>query len=183
VPLLGNVARQPLEEVWNGDIQRSLRIGLVRREPAPCCRGCQHIRKVEDPSEIRRLLGGRAIPAERGPLPSTLRPLRPGSRAAGAPVAAEPHAQAPRLSWPAVAEAEGYEVEISADGYRSLLFTTTWHGIQLGEPAFELPEWAWRRAPVAQELAWRALAILPDHKEVVGTGAFAKLGPEPVRRT
>lgn len=177
VPELGSIARQPLEEVWNGEIQRTLRLGLVCREPAPCCRGCQHIRKVEDRSEIRRLLGGRAIPHERGPLPVALRPLRASAHAIAAPpMRSEHHAEAPRLAWPALAGAEGYEVEVSTDGYRTLLFTTAWHGIELDEPAFELPEWAWRLAPKAQDLAWRALAILPDHKEVVGAGAFAKLG-------
>jgi hypothetical protein len=72
------------------------------------------------------------------------------------------------------AGAEGYQVHLSVDGFRRLAFSTAWHGIDLTEPRFELPGWAWTLAPVGPPIHWRALALLPRERRVVAGGGFRR---------
>ncbi|MHC4515622.1 MAG: SPASM domain-containing protein, partial [Planctomycetota bacterium] len=176
VPGLGNLVTRGLEEIWNGDLERSMRIGLVRQEPAPCCRGCQHIREVTDPAEVRRLLQGKTVPDQSPLLPSALRPVTAGATVETQEL--QTFVDTPVLAWQGHADTAGYEVEMSLDGFRTLLFSTLWHDLQLAEPRFQIPEWAWVLAPVDETIHWRALAVLPEERRVTARGTFRRRGGE-----
>ncbi len=176
VPALGNLLTRGLDEIWNGVLQRSMRIGLVRKQPVPCCRGCQHIREVKEPEEVRELLQGRQVPEQSPALPPALRPVRDV-----APIevqGSQVFVDVPVLSWRGHGEAEGYEVEMSQDDFRTLLFSTLWHDTRLAEPRYQVPEWAWQLAPTDQTIHWRALALLPDERRVLARGSFRRHIPE-----
>jgi len=172
VPGLGNLVSRGLEEIWNGDLERSMRIGLVRKQPAPCCRGCQHIREVKDPGEVRRLLGGRTVPEESPLLPSALRPVTESAAVESQEL--QVFVDTPVLQWQGDDETVCYEVEMSQDGFRTLLFSTLWHDIQLAEPRFQIPQWAWDLAPVDETIHWRALALLSGERRVTARGTFRR---------
>ena len=176
-PMVGSLKRSSLLELWNGPIYRTMRLGLAMGEPAPVCRGCEHVREVGDPAEVARLVGGRPLPAPGTlALPPVLRPVVHVETAPRFGTEVEPLAvdAAPRLAWPAHPGAQGYEVEFSLDGFRNLILSTAWHGIPVTEPTFTLPDWAWDQAPAGRPVTWRALALLPEERPVAARGALLR---------
>ena len=65
VPDVADFRKGDLETIWDNEAYRAMRIGLVRKEPVPVCKGCQHIQQATDPAEIERLLQGRSLPRAR----------------------------------------------------------------------------------------------------------------------
>jgi hypothetical protein len=63
---------------------------------------------------------------------------------------------------------------MSMDGFHSVPFATTRHGVRVESPAFAVPEWIWDQAPIDTTIHWRALAVLPESRLQVGTGALVK---------
>lgn len=170
-PVIGNMNRQRFDEIWNDPVYRTMRARLVRKDPVPICRGCQHIRELTDPDEISRALQGRATPDAKAfaDLPATLDPfkvrlLSPTSATDLPPV----------LTWDAARGARGYEVELSVDRFATLAFASSWHGPLLSDNRFEVPEWAWQQAPRDRPIFWRAVAWLPQTKLEVGLGVLQR---------
>ncbi len=177
-PLVGSLRSASVEELWNGPIYRAMRLGLALGEPAPVCRGCQNLREVTDPREIARLLRGRPVAGSRLPaLPPALRPIIPMPDAPAYGTAIEPVAahEPPRLSWPAVPGAEGYEVEFSLDDFRNIEVSTAWHGFEVPKAELALPAWVWVQAPLGRPVSWRALALCPADRRVAARGALVRL--------
>jgi MoaA/NifB/PqqE/SkfB family radical SAM enzyme len=178
-PLVGSLRASGVDELWNGAVYRAMRLGLALGEPAPVCRGCQNLRSVEDPAEIARLLRGRSLAGARlPPLPPSLRPIRPEPRAPAYGTRVEPVlvSAPPRLAWPAVEGADGYEVEFSLDDFRNVLVSTAWVGFRIPRPEVEVPEWAWTQAPSGRAIAWRALALCAAERPVAARGVLVRAG-------
>jgi radical SAM protein with 4Fe4S-binding SPASM domain len=87
VPVTGNLLQQPFEQVWNNDAHRVMRQRMVAKKPVTACRGCMHIKKIDDPAEIGRLLQGRRVPRadEFEALPAVLDPRRQPRHRSGTP--------------------------------------------------------------------------------------------------
>lgn len=175
VPLLGDLTTQPLEDVWNGEIERAMRIGMAQKQPAECCRGCQHIRQIDDREEIAAHLGGRPLPEELVAMPPELRVVT--DLPAKYPEDADPEFDAPTLAWDPVEGCEGYVVQVSMDGFRNVAFSTDWHGIALHEESYRVPDWAWAAADEGKLLHWQCLAVLPHERSVAGYGALRRGAP------
>jgi radical SAM protein with 4Fe4S-binding SPASM domain len=167
VPTLGNVEEQPFDELWNNENYRVMRQRLVAKLPAPSCKGCMHIREIEDPVEIDRLLQGKAIPRadELLELTAALDPACQRRRRAGDP---------PVLVWDAVTGARSYVVEFSLDRFTSVLFSTDAAdgGPAIRESRYRVPLWAWWEAPADREIFYRVLAKLPDGTVEVSQGSI-----------
>jgi hypothetical protein len=175
VPTLGSLRKQSFEEIWDGPVYRAMRVGLACKDPAPCCRGCQHINEVQDPVAIDRYLAGTELPVQRLPWPDALKPVvKPLGGMDAAATAWVRSARPPLLAWERHPDAAHYEVEMSMDGFHSVPFATTRHGLQVESPAFAVPVWIWDQAPVETAIYWRALAVLPESRLQVGTGALVK---------
>ncbi len=155
-PFLGNVLRDDFARIWNGPVYRTMRAGVAIQEPVAFCKGCQYLRVVTDPAEIRRRLGGRALPR-----PEDVEHFEPV--AWGSPtlagVAVEKCVAAPTLRWTGREGVEGYDVQFSVTDFSKLLFTTAWHGLSVtgGAAEFAVPEWVWQQAPVGVVVYWRAV--------------------------
>lgn len=166
VPVLGNVAQEPFEQVWNNDAHRVMRQRMVSKQPVTACRGCMHIKEISDPVEVDRLLQGRRVPesGELEALPAVLDPRRQQRHRSGAP---------PVLEWPPVEGAREYVLEFSLDGFASILFSTKgpMGGPAIRESRYAVPPWAWRDAPVDREIHWRVLARLPQGLREVQRGS------------
>ena len=171
MPVLGNVAQEPFEQVWNNDAYRAMRQRMVTKQPVTACRGCMHIKQISDPIEVDRLLQGRRVPRteELEALPAVLDPRQQKRCRSGAP---------PVLAWEAVAGAREYVLDFSLDGFASILFSTKdpMGGPAIREPRYPVPPWAWRHAPVDREIRWRVLAQLPSGQREVQRGSVP---PEP----
>ncbi|HEX6811965.1 MAG TPA: radical SAM protein [Planctomycetota bacterium] len=171
VPVLGNVAQEPFEQVWNNEAHRAMRQRMASKHPVIACRGCMHIKEIEDPVEIDRLLQGRRVPRpeELEELPAVLDPGRQERHRKGSP---------PVLEWEAVAGAREYVLEFSLDGFASILFSTKGPkgGPAIREARWPVPSWAWRDAPVDREIHWRVFAQLPSGPREVQRGSVP---PEP----
>jgi MoaA/NifB/PqqE/SkfB family radical SAM enzyme len=172
VPWLGNLTVQPLDEIWNGETERAMRVGMAQKSPADCCRGCQHVQEIHDPERIARYLGGKRLPSEPVLMPPDLRVVRglPASYAEDAEAATD----APLLEWPAAEGSEQYVVQVSTDGFRNVAFSTDWHGILVESTSYRVPDWAWALAEPDQLLHWQCLAVLPDERRVVAHGAMRR---------
>jgi MoaA/NifB/PqqE/SkfB family radical SAM enzyme len=179
VPDLGDLRESSFESVWDNEALRAMRIGLVRKEPAPLCRGCQGIREVTDPAAIERILQGRALPPA-VPLPPVLVPLVDDGSAPADGSATRPRAAgaAPVVTWPAVPEAAGYEFEASSEGgTKGLRFHTRDRARGLSEPRIAIPAWIWEKAPLGAPVSWRAIAKLPGRRAVVARGWLVRVEP------
>jgi radical SAM protein with 4Fe4S-binding SPASM domain len=167
VPVTGNLLQQPFEQVWNNDAHRVMRQRMVAKKPVTACRGCMHIKKIDDPAEIGRLLQGRRVPRadEFEALPAVLDPRRQPRHRSGTP---------PVLEWEEVEGAREYVLEFSLDGFESILFSTKgpMGGPAVREPRYAVPPWAWRDAPVDREIHWRVLARLPAEQREVLRGCL-----------
>jgi MoaA/NifB/PqqE/SkfB family radical SAM enzyme len=176
VPDIAEFKGGDLAAVWDDEAYRAMRIGLVRKEPVPVCKGCQHIQEARDPGHVARLLQGRALPPPH-PLPRVLRPAVPAPVMAVDGTRDRPRvlASAPALTWPSHPGAEGYAFEAvtESDGKR-LRYDTAQRGIALAEPRFEVPEWLWNLTPVGTPAEWRALAELPRERVVVARGCLVR---------
>ena len=179
VPDIGNFREGTIESIWDGDAYRAMRVGLVRKEPAPVCRGCQGIREVTDPAEIARLLQGRAMP-EPMPLPPVLLPVIDADAVAvqSTPEAPAISAIAPVVEWSAVPGALGYAFEASSEERRNALrFDSAVRGAELSEPRFGIPAWIWNEAPAGSRIDWRAIARMPHARLVVARGSLVRVEP------
>ena len=167
-PVVGNLLQDSFEAVWNGEAYRQMRQRLVRGDPAPVCRGCTHIRTVTDPAQAARHLLGSRLPeaAEIGPLPAALDPQQARRQRAGTP---------PVLTWPAVPEAQRYVVEFSLDEFQSILFSTDGPrgGPKLHDNRYQVPNWAWRDAPIDRTIHWRVVAKTKAGDRPCAAGALA----------
>lgn len=169
-PVIGNIERESFEQIWDDRVYAAMRARIACKDPAPICRGCQHISEVRDPNEIARLLGGRPLPSvdDIGDLPVVLDPRRlagvPTSEASDAPV----------LHWEEARSALGYEVELSLDQFKTIAFATSWHGDLVETNAYVVPDWAWDMAPYDEPVYWRSVAWLPELKIEVGLGAVVR---------
>jgi MoaA/NifB/PqqE/SkfB family radical SAM enzyme len=175
VPDIGDFRKGGFEGVWDGDAYRAMRIGLVRKEPAPVCRGCLGIREITDPAAIREALQDRGMPAPMA-LPPALVPVVESPACVHPPV--ESSATPPVVSWPRTPGTLGYEFEASCEGpKRKLRFDTALRGADLAEPVFRIPDWLWNQAPFGSTVEWRAIARLPEARNVVARGALVRLDP------
>lgn len=167
VPVMGNLAEAPFDEVWNNENYRALRQRLAAKSPAPACRGCMHIREIRDPVAIDEALQGAAIPTQvdLAPLPPVLQPTRERRRS-------DP---APHLVWPEVPNATSYTVEFSLDHFESILFSTDADtgGPAIRTPSYTVPTWAWNHAPVDREIQYRVLAHVGGKQREVSSGVLA----------
>ena len=174
-PMIGSLEKSTLRDLWDSEVYRSMRLGLAKKEPAPVCRGCEHIHRVTDPEEIGGWLGGRALPpGSMPPLPPSLRPVKADFAVAEERPQVE-YATAPLITWNAVEGAEGYELEASIDDFSNLTFSTAWHGLCPHEPFFQIPAWAWSQVTTNKPVAWRVLALFPRERRVVVRGCFRRV--------
>lgn len=170
-PVVGNIEREPFERIWDDPIYAAMRSRIAHKDPAPVCKGCQHIHEVRDPDAIAKFLGQRPLP-EGGwqeELPVILDP----QRLAGLD-SEEADDAAPTLHWEAARGASRYEVELSLDGFKTIAFANTWHDEEVTENHYRIPAWAWDQAPAGHTVHWRSVAILPEVKLEVGLGALTK---------
>jgi MoaA/NifB/PqqE/SkfB family radical SAM enzyme len=178
VPDIGDFRQSDLAGIWDNDAYRAMRIGLVRRDPAPVCKGCQHIRRIADPAEIDRVLGGRALPQPE-PLPMVLKPVIEGESVAvyGTPGQPVLSSDPPVFEWPAMEGNAGYEFVGSATaGTRRMLYDTARRGIEVPEPRLPIPTWVWSEAPAGVLIEWRAIARMPRARVVVARGCLMRSG-------
>jgi MoaA/NifB/PqqE/SkfB family radical SAM enzyme len=179
VPDIADFRQGGLEGVWDNDAYRAMRIGLVRKEPVPVCKGCGAIKEITDPAEIARALQGRALPPPAALPPILLPVVEAGSvLVAGTPEAPGISATPPALAWPAIEGALGYEFQASSDEPRNALrFDTAQRGLALAEPTFSIPEWLWTLAPLGARVDWRGIARFPDARRVVARGSVVRVEP------
>ena len=154
-PIVGNVTDRSFQEVWRSHIYRAMRVALVRKDPVPICKGCQHIEEIKDPARIRRLLAGGSFPA-------------------GDQHSLQVTTKTPVLEWEPSGGARSYEVQFSTDGFRSLKLTTKGLGIEIHEPRFEIPFWLWDQAEVEVEYEWRVLGESGEGLTEAGRGRLTK---------
>ncbi|HYC77224.1 MAG TPA: radical SAM protein [Planctomycetota bacterium] len=179
-PDAGDLFERPFEEIWDGEVYRAMRLGLVAKTPAPVCRGCRHIVEETDPERIRAALLGRPLPEGGvGPLPEALLP--PDARTTSADAVHRPKtlrcAAPPRVEWPACDGALRYEVE--AGIFERKLGFRTWDlGIEVRATSFRFPAWAWKLVPCDVPFEWRALAVFPDRWREIARGRLLKVKPE-----
>jgi MoaA/NifB/PqqE/SkfB family radical SAM enzyme len=168
MPVLGNLLQQPFEDVWNDEPYRVMRQRMVGRNPVPACRGCMHIRTLDDAAEIDELLGGGRVPdpAELPPLPPALDPAQRRRHRSGEP---------PVIEWPRAPDDRSYVVQWSLDGFASILFSTDGErgGPAVRQNRYEVPKWAWRDAPVDRAIQWRVLARTDAGEREVAHGEVA----------
>ena len=170
-PVLGSVMDHELETVWNGPLYRALRRRIVRKDPAAFCRGCHFLREVRGPAAIAEWIGDRTIPA---PDPhDELTPVLVGTFHAAGTV--QSSHSAPQLRWPMLEGASGYDLELSADRFTTVAFASSEHGGRLRSPEYSIPEWAWRLAPLNQEVHWRAIADFDGNFVEVAYGALRRV--------
>jgi radical SAM protein with 4Fe4S-binding SPASM domain len=169
VPVVGNVQREAFDELWNGENYRALRQRMVARNPIPACRGCAHIREITDSIEIDRILQGSDAPnaADLPEIPAALDPTRgaaerPAEMPEPRPSARTRRTSPPRLEWAALPEASGYVMEFSVDEFRTVAFSTAWHGDAVSSNWYVPPESGWRSAPADRIIGWRAMAAVGD---------------------
>lgn len=172
-PFLGNLVRDELEAVWNGREEREMRMAMARKDPVPFCKGCLHIKEVREPDQIARLLNGCSLPRAQGPLSPRLRPVVHDANLPDAELVE--HGDAPVLEWNDVPDCEGYEVEISLDGFQTIVFTTPWLGIEIHEPRYAIPLWAWEEMAADHVASWRVLAIFTRERSVIAQGACRRV--------
>jgi MoaA/NifB/PqqE/SkfB family radical SAM enzyme len=180
VPDIGDFRHGGLDTVWDNDAYRAMRIGLVRKEPVPVCKGCGAIKELTDPAEIDRALQGRALPA-RVQLPPVLLPVveTANELVVGTHDAPKISATPPALAWPAVEGCLGYEFRAASDEPRNALrFDTAQRGTILTEPSYSIPEWLWSLAPLEARVDWRAIARFPDERRVVARGSLVRVEPK-----
>ena len=176
-PLLGPLSEQSFQEVWDGPEYRALRLGLVLKKPEPLCAGCQHVKRLTDPKEIDLWLQGRDIPEE-GSYPMLSRVFDPGRKVSGdsASVQYGTFLRAPVVEWIPIRNAEGYDVEFSLDGFRTVAFSTSTYGGLLMDPTYNLPDWAWNLSPLNKTVEWRAVGIVGGNRLEAGCGAIQRTG-------
>lgn len=152
-PVVGNLNEEPFERIWNNDAYRAMRQRLAAQQPVAACKGCMHIRRVDDPVQVDRHLGGQRLPRpdELLPVPPALDPARQRPVRSGEP---------PLLTWPVADDAREYVLQFSLDGFASVLFATDgpMGGPAIRDNRYAVPPWAWRQAPVDREISWRVLA-------------------------
>ena len=83
-------------------------------------------------------------------------------------------------SWPDDPSSDGYELELSLDGFSNVAFSTRWHRIDIDAPRFRLPDWAWALVPFERPIAWRVLSLRPRSRCIVARGTVERLRPEVV---
>lgn len=200
-PNLGNLKVQHFDALWNSEAYTRMREALVRKDPVPFCRGCQHIAEIHDPVEIDHYLQGRVAPSgkDNRPLPFEIDPARPhaineSQGPAGPssvatsdqdPAGAQPVDFArpealmapPIFSWEALQGASGYSVQMSLDGFRSILSGTGSAGTELIQGhEHALPQSVWDELPRDATVSWRVLARLIECEIwfQVTSGAFRR---------
>ncbi|HEX6882358.1 MAG TPA: radical SAM protein [Planctomycetota bacterium] len=168
-PVVGNLEQDSFEAIWNGPLYRHMRQRLVCDDPAPICRGCVHVKRLDDPTRAARLLLGSRLPTaqELDPLPAELDPTRLHQGRAGPP---------PVLTWEHDPAALRYVVECSLDG-GSLLYSTDGPrgGPAIRDNRYEVPPWAWRHAPTDRRILWRVIAKTAAGDRVVSSGSLASV--------
>ena len=50
-PVAGNLLKNRFNEIWNGPVLTSMRLGLINGEPHDCCAHCNQNPKGYDPSD------------------------------------------------------------------------------------------------------------------------------------
>lgn len=169
-PVIGNIERESFESIWDDSVYAAMRARIARKDPAPVCKGCQHIVEITNPDQIDAYLQGRAVPSEEeiGELPVVLDP----SRLAGVEI--RDASAAPVLHWEEARDVQRYEVELSLDEFKTIAFASAWHDLEVSSNSFAVPQWAWDQAPVGAAVYWRSVAILPEVKIEVGLGVVVR---------
>jgi MoaA/NifB/PqqE/SkfB family radical SAM enzyme len=172
-PTVGNLWDTPLEQVWNSDSNRVLRQRLVRRDPAPLCKGCMHIRELSDPVAIDRALQGMNVPSAGaiGALPPSVDPTHP--RSLDSVIRGRADAP-PTLRWSGRADVADYVVEFSIDHFLSVEYSTDWHGERVTADSYRPAAELWAQAPANRTVFWRATAR--GEPAVAGEGSIAPVG-------
>jgi hypothetical protein len=172
------------------------------KDPAPVCRGCKHIREIDDPKQINRFLGGRPLPApeDLDEFPETLlsenvgKPFDPDRLARDLekddpmpwgrawPRDKEPVQQtlspsdpAPTLQWTG-RKGYGWILEISSDGFESQIHNFPEEGV-LTESQFAVPEEVWATT-LPGTYDWR-IRLADDWENVVWRGTIVKRAVDP----
>jgi MoaA/NifB/PqqE/SkfB family radical SAM enzyme len=177
VPDVADFRKDDLATIWDNEAYRAMRVGLVRKDPVPVCKGCQHVRQTSDPAEIARLLQGRSLP-EPVPVPMILRPVVDAASVAvyGTLDRPIPSSAAPTVTWPAVPDASGYEFEgHTMSAGKVVRYDTAPRGIDLPLPSIAIPDWVWNHAPAGVPVEWRAIARLPRSRVVVARGVLVRV--------
>ncbi len=77
-PIVGTLLRSSFDQLWNNRNYRAIRQRMVMKDPVPACKGCMHIREIEDPFMADYYLQGGRIPTseEIGKIPIALDPSK-----------------------------------------------------------------------------------------------------------
>ena len=154
-PNLGNVKEKPFMEIWNSEEYRKMRLRLAQKKPLPFCRGCQHIREVDDPSLIAHILENRPLKEEE----------EPSWEEQGLPT----------LHWEEAKDVLGYELQGSFDSFRNIMYSTGREPQDLlQENRFQITKELWDATPKDQIIWWRVWAHREGESWVVGQGQLIK---------
>lgn len=159
-PVVGYLQDQPFHELWNNPNYRVMRQRMVAGDPVDVCRGCQWVRRTDDPAVIGMVLGDAAVPepSQFLPVPDAL-----GLAFAKSPQKrAEPPAT---ICWSLVHEAVGYRVEFAMDPFYGLVHVSETIAAEQQRSSYTVPEDLWRLAPAHRSVYWRVIASLADGTE------------------